>query len=130
MSILIKNIILRHKVTIKYLLSGGSNTVICFLLFWLLIHLKVNYLVSNAIAFIYGVVQGYLFNCLFVFHTKPKITSLLKYSSIYSITLLISLTLMYTWVSVFSINELIANILTTIVVTVINFKLIKLLVFK
>jgi putative flippase GtrA len=115
---------------IKYLIVGGSNTVISLLLYYLLLKIGINYLVANALCFVVGVLLGYTLNTLIVFKGSLYFKSLIKYSTIYLFSLVFSSGALFILVHYFELNKMLAQILVTMIVTVLNYVLIKTIVFN
>ena len=54
----------------KFLISGGLNTLVCLLLYWVLIKVNVNYILASTLMFIFGVIEGYILSAIFIFKHK------------------------------------------------------------
>lgn len=113
-----------------YLITGGLNTLISLGLYVLLLYLGVNYLVASSITYIYGIIEGYFFSATFVFRNKIKIVGLYKYTGVYGVTFFINIALMYTAVGICGLHKLLAQIVAIVIVTILNFQLIKIFVFE
>lgn len=120
----------KHKKLIIYLFFGGLNTLITYLLYVVLIKLNVQYLVASTTCYVVGIIEGFLFNAWFVFKNKPQFSSLSKYSFVYIVSYLINILLLYLLVNYINLDRLVAQLLVTAIMTIVNFKLVKLLVFK
>lgn len=118
------------KTFIKYLLSGGTNTLISLAIFTIMVHFGVNYLFASSFVYIYGIIQGYVFNCKFVFHTQVIWQGLLRYSGVFAISFILNLILMYIGVDIFHLQKLVSQIIVTGMLTILNYQLIKLFVFE
>lgn len=112
-----------------YLLTGGLNTVISLLLFALMVKIGVNYLFASCFIYVFGIIEGYIFSSLWVFKHKIKLSGLFKYSSVYAIAFIINFILIYVTVEIFLLNKIIAQIIVTGVLTIINYQLVKMFVF-
>ncbi len=121
--------LLSHRI-ITYLIIGGANTLINLLIFYIFLQLGVNYLIANVFCFIIGVLLGYILNTLIVFKNKLHFAALLKYSTVYLSSMLINIVLLFGLVHYGELNKMLAQIVTTAVVTVVNYLLIKKIVFK
>ena len=121
--------LLSHRI-VTYLIIGGANTIINLLVFYVLLKLQVNYLIANVLCFIIGVLLGYILNTLIVFKAKLHFAALLKYSSVYISSMAINLVLLFLLVHYGELNKMVAQIITTAIVTVVNYVLIKKIVFK
>ncbi|TNF69101.1 MAG: GtrA family protein [Gammaproteobacteria bacterium] len=120
----------KQKYFIMFLLTGGLNTLISLLLFILLLHIGVYYLVASSITYIFGIIEGYVFTSLWVFNVNIMFKGLLKYAFVYCLTLLVNLIVLYTLVSEFKLHEVIAQITTIALVTLLNYYLIKVFVYR
>lgn len=119
-----------NKNFIKFLLIGGSNTVICMILFWGLNKIGFNYLLSSALMNIFGIIEGYILNAKLLYKTNLKLKELFKYFNVYAVAFVLNLIMMYVFVSCMHIQKLLAQILTTGILTIINYQIVKLFVFK
>lgn len=115
---------------LRYLFIGGFNTLMSLLVYYALIYFNINYLLASAVTNIFGVVEGFVLNSLIVFRHKIKWSGLFKYSSVYGLSFIISLLLMYILVDTSHVSKFIAPIINTGVITVINYYLVKRFVFK
>ena len=117
----------------KFIIVGISSTFINYLFFYILLEfLYIDYLVSSGAGFIVGVFSGYIFNRKWTFNIKKNITSLeiIKYFSIYIISLILSLIFLKFLVDNIGINIKIANIFSIGLTTCTNFLGLKLIVFN
>lgn len=121
---------LAHNKFLGFLCVGGFNTIMSLVVYAILIHYGLHYMLSSAITFIFGVVEGYVLNSLLVFKEKPHFKSLLKFFLVYCISLLLNLILMYVQVSIFHAGELFAQVITCGVLAIVNYYLIKVLVYR
>ena len=115
----------------SFLFIGGFNTLVCMLVFWLFSDkLKFNYLLSSGIMNIFGIIEGYILNAKFLYKTKLKFKELLKYFNVYAIAFILNLLLMYLFVSILGVQKICAQILTTGILTLLNYQIVKLFVFR
>ena len=63
----------------KFLISGGLNTLVCLLLYWVLIKVNVNYILASTLMFIFGVIEGYILSAIFIFKHRINLFHLAKY---------------------------------------------------
>ncbi len=115
---------------LRFLFTGGLNTVICLSLFAILINFGLNYLLASTIVFIFGVIEGYLLSSLLVFRRKINFRPLLRYSLVYLVSYVVNITLLYVCVNFVKLNELNGQIVTSLLVATLNYALVKKLVFK
>ena len=126
----------KYKQTILYLIFGVLSTIVNILTYaFCTRNLNIEFLISNWIAWIVAVLFAYITNKFFVFESKEtNIKFLIKeLSSFVSCRLLsgiIEMILMYTMISLMSLNDFIVKIITNVVVVILNFILSKLIIFK
>ena len=115
---------------IIYLFTGGLNTLISLGIYSLMLKLGVNYLLSSSVTYVFGIIEGYILSSLFVFKHKIKLFGLIKYSGVYGISFILNFILIYLTVSFLGMNKIIAQIIVTAILTILNYTLIKILVFR
>lgn len=117
---------------LKFAFVGGINTGSSLLIYYFLLHFKVNYIIATICGYIGSSIIGYVLNSLWVFKAdKTKITtSLLRYYIVYGSALVLNIICMYFWVQQFHINKTIAPFLTLCITVPYNYILSKLWVFK
>lgn len=126
----------KYKQTILYLIFGVLSTIVNILTYTFCTrNLNIEFLISNWIAWIVAVLFAYITNKFFVFESKKiNIKFLIKeLSSFVSCRLLsgiIEMILMYTMISLMSLNDFIVKIITNVVVVILNFIFSKLIIFK
>jgi putative flippase GtrA len=113
-----------------YLFTGGLNTAISLALFAIMVKLGANYLFASGFVYIFGIIEGYIFSSIWVFKHKIDLTKLFKYSGVYAISFIFNLLLMYIAVDILLLNKVLAQILVTAILTLLNYQLVKILVFK
>jgi putative flippase GtrA len=69
---------------IRFLLSGGLNTLLTFCLYWLLL-LWVHYQVAYAVSYVAGIALGYLLNVKFVFRVRHSMRKAALFPFVYLI---------------------------------------------
>lgn len=93
----------------RFLLSGGFNTAVTYLLYILLLFI-LPYKISYTIAFVTGIALAYILNCWFVFRTTVNQHTLLWFPIIYLIQYLIGIAMVALWVDILNWTPLIAPI--------------------
>jgi putative flippase GtrA len=78
----------------RYIVVGAGNTVASYALYLLLL-LVVDYRVAYSIAYVAGLISGYLAHTRWVFRTSPGAVSLLVYLTTYATMYLVSLVVLY-----------------------------------
>lgn len=114
----------------KFLVSGGLNTLICLLLYWVLIKFNVNYILASTLMFIFGVVEGYILSAIFVFKHKINLAHLAKYTLVYLSSYAVNIIVLTGLVELIGFSHFMAQVVTSAVVAVLNFFLVKVFVFK
>ena len=119
----------------KFGIVGFSSTLVSYAVYSLLVLLKMQYLLANALAFIVGTLNSFLWNSLFVFKknndTRNPFLVLLKTFTTYGLTnLLLSTLLLALFVERFSVSKYLAPILVLIITVPLNFILNKYWAYK
>ena len=78
----------------RFLLVGGANTAASYAIYLVLL-LAVDYRVAYTIAFVAGLVGGYLMHARFVFGARPGARSVAAYLATYAAMYLVSLFVLY-----------------------------------
>jgi putative flippase GtrA len=138
----IKELIIKYKEIITYVIAGGLTTLVNYVVYTLLTLLTpLSITVNNAIAWVAGVVFAFVINKLWVFESKSKqaktvikefvsfvvsraLTGVLE---IFAPEWLIKLGLNQT---IFGIKGMLAKLLVSIIVVILNYVFSKLIVFK
>ncbi|MBN2879772.1 MAG: GtrA family protein [Clostridia bacterium] len=139
----IKKMFIKYKQFILFCMVGAMNTLITMLVLYILNSvLGLNYLLSSAIGYICGVVNGYLWSTFLVFKKKRTTHNALKFIIVNLIVLGVNTLLMYLFVTVLGIGSkdgadtvsklgvLPAQALTICFTMVLNFVLNKFWTFK
>ena len=115
---------------IKFCFVGVTNTSISLLVYALLLNLNMNYLASSAIAYLAGIINGFILSTSFVFKKKYNFVRGLMFLGVYFSSLLINLALLYILVDIFSISEFLGQVFVTCFNVFYNYLLNKLWTFK
>ena len=115
---------------IKFCIVGVGNTGISLLVYALLLKFNVHYLAASTIAYLAGIVNGYIFSTSFVFKNKFNLTQGLKFLGVYLSSLLINLGLLYVLVDFFHISEFWGQFFVTCFNVVYNYLLNKIWTFR
>ncbi|WP_194192042.1 GtrA family protein [Clostridium chrysemydis] len=118
----------------KFAIVGVLNTLISWVLFIVLNWLGVYYLAANIIANSIAVVHSYLWNSIWVFKykgsAKAKLKASIKFILLNVVGIGINALIMYVAVDFFNLNKLIAMVVATGFVMVLNYVVNRLWVFK
>ena len=115
-----------------YVVFGTLTTLVNLVVYFVLEHLGVNYIISNIIAWFLSVLFAYVTNRIWVFESKsPNILKemvLFFGGRIFSGAL--DTALLYVFIDLFLINNTISKIAVEIIITILNYVLSKLIVFN
>lgn len=126
----------KYKEPILYLFFGGLTTFVNILVYYSLSNIcRVDYLVSNVIAWFVSVSFAFITNKFFVFESKEKKKEIvLKETISFFLCRIASLGFdmgsMYFMISILDWNQLLSKVLTNIIVIIMNYVLSKILVFR
>lgn len=135
---MIKNIYLKNKEIINYLIFGVLTTLVSLITYYLLTSTILNpsnqieLQIANIISWITCVTFAYITNKIYVFNSKDKnITKeILKFYSSRLTTLFIDMLLMFILVTKLEFNDKIIKVIIQVIIIILNYILSKLLVFK
>lgn len=125
----------KHKEKINYLIFGVLTTLVNFVVYFLLININVNYIISNIIAWFVAVLFAYYTNRLYVFEVKNTekkliLKEMVLFFSSRFISGFIETALIYILVSLININEGYSKIFVAVIVVILNYIFSKFIVFK
>jgi putative flippase GtrA len=126
----IKLSIERYGQFIKFCIVGVANTSISLVVYALLLKLSVHYLAASTIAYLAGIINGYIFSSSFVFKKKFNYMQGLKFLGVYLSSLLINLGLLFIFVEILHISEFFGQVIATCFNVIYNYLLNKLWTFK
>ncbi|ACV64800.1 GtrA family protein [Desulfofarcimen acetoxidans DSM 771] len=108
---------------IKFSIVGVINTIISFILYYILISININYLISSILSYSIGMINSFLLNKYWVFIKKSTTHKhyFIKFIIVNIFTLSINSMLLYIFVSKFNINLLLSQFFVTLLVLMINF---------
>lgn len=133
---LLVNLYKKYEEVIKYLFFGVLTTVVSILIYWIFTKLfHVNYMISNVISWIGAVSFAYITNKIFVFKSKcdsdkDVIIEVYQFFKYRIFSLIIDILLMYLFVEIFNIDDMISKLIVQVIVIVLNYLFSKLFVFK
>ena len=134
----IKNIYKKYEEIINYLIVGVMTTVVSLIFYYISTRtfldpeIPIQLQIANLIKWVTGVTFAYVTNKIFVFKSKRKdyLKEFATFASSRVRTLLLDMAVMYIMVTVMGIYDLIATLVSQVLVTVGNDILSKLIVFK
>lgn len=117
---------------VKFCLVGVSNTLISLVIYYIFIAVSSElYIIGNAVGFVVSVLNSYFWNSRFVFKKQDeKGKTIVKTFIAYGTNLVIGTLLLYVFVDILGLSELIAPSLNLIITIPLNFLLNKFWVMK
>ena len=117
---------------VKFGMVGVINTLVNWIIFFILNALGMYYILANIIAYILGTVNSYLWNTLWVFKYKDKTSTetTIKFIILNLIGLGLNTGILYVLVDLCNLNKFIGLVTTTAIVMIINYIVNKLWVFS
>ena len=125
-----------NKETILYVIFGILTTIVNLIAYYLFSNIiNINYLISNAIAWIISVVFAYITNKFFVFNSSyinkdVIIEEFIKFMNCRLISGLSEVVLLFLFVDLLLMNDIVGKLIIGILVAVINFIFSKVFIFK
>ena len=132
------NLYKKYEEIVVYLFVGVFTTIINFAMYYLLVytilnpHNPIELQVANIVSWICAVSFAYVANRKVVFKSNEKNIKkeVVKFFGARVVTLVFDMLFMFITVSVFKINDKIMKILSNVFVTILNYVLSKIFVFK
>lgn len=115
---------------LKFLVVGVLNTIIFLVVYYLLLNLGVNYIVSNISGFLVSILNAYFLNSKYVFLKNNNAKNFLKVFMVYGTTTILSTLLLYLMVDIIKISDKIAPLINLCITTPTNFYLNKFWAFN
>lgn len=125
-----------NKETILYVIFGILTTIVNLIAYYLFSNIiNINYLISNAIAWIISVVFAYITNKFFVFNSSyinkdVIIEEFIKFMNCRLISGLSEVVLLFLFVDLLLMNDIVAKLIIGVLVVLINFIFSKVFIFK
>ena len=134
----IKEMYLKYKEIISYLIFGVLTTVVSLGVYYICVYTFLNpenvvqLQIANIISWVAGVAFAYVTNRKFVFESKEenKLKEAGKFVTSRITTLLMDMAIMFIGVTLCKFNEKIIKLISQVVVIVMNYLLSKIIVFK
>ena len=115
---------------IRFVIAGTTATGVNYGSFATMYWLGVNYLLAATLAYALSIGVGFALNRYFVFRsTPPSKNALVLYITVYVGSLLVNLILLELFVSLFSLDPLIANAIALVILVAVNFFVVRRFVF-
>ena len=125
-----------NKEIILYVIFGILTTIVNLIAYYLFSNIiNINYLISNAIAWIISVVFAYITNKFFVFNSSyinkdVIIEEFIKFMNCRLISGLSEVVLLFLFVDLLLMNDIVAKLIIGVLVALINFIFSKVFIFK
>lgn len=125
-----------NKEIILYVIFGVLTTIVNLIAYYLFSNIiNINYLISNAIAWIISVVFAYITNKFFVFNSSyinkdVIIEEFIKFMNCRLISGLSEVVLLFLFVDLLLMNNIVAKLIIGVLVALINFIFSKVFIFK
>ena len=130
------NLYKKYEEIINYLIVGGLTTVVSIVVYFIFTKIfHINYMISNVISWIISVLFAYVTNKKFVFKSKCDtkkeiLNEVYQFFKYRVFSFVIDVLLMYVFVELMNIDDMIAKVIVQIIVIVLNYVFSKLFVFK
>lgn len=118
---------LLNKEFLKFVISGGVNTLATYLVYLLLL-LFLNYSLSYTVSYVSGIFLSYYLNTVFVFKEKVSLKKFFKFPIVYLIQYLINILMLYILVEFLNLSEQIVPLIVIVVTIPITYTLSKLII--
>lgn len=129
----LKNIYLKHRQLIKYLINGGFTTLVNFVVYIVLTDFyTIHELVANTVAWIVAVVFAFVTNKILVFHDKHNsiVKQFLMFASLRLLSYIVEELSLYLFVIRLEFNDILVKIVVAVFVVITNYIFSKFLIFK
>ena len=134
----IKDLYLKYKEIINYLIFGVLTTVVSLVTYYICVYTFINpeeavqLQIANVISWFFGVTFAYITNRKFVFESNEqnKIKEASKFVTSRIATLLMDMEIMFIGVTLLKFNDKIIKIVSQVVVIIANYLLSKIIVFN
>lgn len=126
-------LLFKYKEIVLYLLFGILTTVVNITVYYVLVSVfRINYIISNVMAWILSVLFAYITNRLYVFESKNNnfFYEMISFFSARLVTGLMDIILMWVLVDNNILDDFIAKIIVNIIVVILNYIFSKIFIFK
>ena len=130
---MLNNLYKKYKEIINYLIFGGLTTVVSIVTYALFAKVfYIDYLISNVLSWVLAVLFAYITNKIFVFESKSKknVKEITSFFFFRIISLVMEMIILYIFVDMLHIDDLITKIIAQVIVIVANYVFSKVFVFK
>lgn len=125
------NLYKKYKEIIDYVIVGALTTFVSIASYWVLRLIINDYMINTIISWICAVLFAFFANRKYVFRSKSEKTfdEFSKFVGCRLLTLGMEIVLMYVFVSLFKINDMIAKIILQVIILILNYVFSKFFVF-
>ncbi len=109
---------------IKFIGAGVLNTIVSYLVY-VVLALFLNYQISYAIAFVFGIVLSFVLNTKYVFEVQQTMRKFILFPLVYLIQYLLGAGMMSLIVEVFKIDKFLAPLIVTMCLIPVSYLLSK-----
>ncbi len=110
------------KELIKFGIVGLLNNIVYLIIYYILLSIGINYIISNIIAFLVSVLNAFIWNKNFVFKLKGNVfSSMIKTYVSYGVTLLLGTICIFILVEYLKVGKSIAPIICLFLTVPVNF---------
>lgn len=125
----------KYKEGLLYLFFGGCTTLVNIISFAILRLFKIDVYISNGIAWILAVLFAFVTNKIFVFESKGKtkketLREMISFFGFRVLSLLFDMAIMYLLIDIIHGNEIVAKVVSNVVVIILNYIFSKVFIFK
>ena len=117
---------------IRFSIVGVGNTLVNWIIFFILNQCGVHYIIANIIAYAVATINSYIWNSLWVFKYGQglKVNTSVKFFILNLIGLTVNTSIMYVLVDIFNFKKFVALVIASIFVVIMNYTVNKLWVFR
>ena len=116
---------------IKFSIVGFSNTVISLFVYYVLLWLKCNYLIANAMSWIISVFNGFYWNNKYVFKNENTwLKALIRTYISYGFSFILGSVLLIVLIEFLKVSDVIAPLIILVITIPLNFLMNKFWTFK
>ncbi|WP_438348920.1 GtrA family protein [Paenibacillus sp. FA6] len=112
---------------LKFVISGGINTLVTYLVYLLLL-LIFNYSLAYTLSYVSGIFLSYYLNTVFVFKEKVSFRTFLKFPIVYLVQYLVNLFMLYILVERLHLAVEIVPLIVIVITIPITYTLSKLII--
>ncbi|CAH1223444.1 GtrA family protein [Paenibacillus sp. JJ-223] len=118
---------LLNKEFLKFVISGGLNTLATYLMYLFLL-MFLNYSLAYSISYVAGIFLSYYLNTVFVFKEKVSFKKFLKYPIVYLVQYAVNMLLLYVLVEYVQLYVEIVPLISMVVTIPVTFLLSKMII--